>query len=118
MSSRRGPPGFAAIRPEGIELAADLLMDTVVVVVDDQRLGMVAAVGLSELGSGDTTAFLEDNDLLVPHATAVGKNEPRFARIVASPEAAGPIMEIVAADTEETDTGWVDIAAFPAAVGL
>lgn len=88
------------------------------VVVDGRRLCTVVAVGLSELGSGDTIAFLEDMDLLVPHATAVGKNEPLFAHIVASPEAAGPIMEIVAADTEETGTDWVDIAAFPAALGL
>lgn len=88
------------------------------VVAGGRRLGIAAAAGHSDLDSGDTVAFLEDTGLLVWNATAVEKTEPLFVHIIVSPEAAGLIVEIVAAGTEEMDTGWVDIAASPAAVHL
>lgn len=105
------------IQWEGTEIEVEPLMGTGVV-AGGRRPGIVAAVEPEKLDSGDTTAFLEDTGPLVSCATAVEKIEPPFVHTVASPEAAGLIVEIGAAGTEETDTGWVDIAASPAAVGL
>lgn len=83
-----------------------------------QRLGIVAAVGPEKLDLSDTAAFLEDTGPLASYAIAVEKTEPLFVHTVVSPEAVGLIVEIGAAGTEETDNGWVDIAASPAVVGL
>lgn len=84
----------------------------------DRLLGIVAAVEHGGFDTGDTAAFLEDTGLLVWNATAVEKTEPFFAHIVACPESAGPRVEIAAADTEDMETGSVDIAASPADVRL